>query len=364
MKNIGSTIRRLRKAQGITQEELSEAIGVTPQAVSKWENGAGMPDIAQLVPLANYFRVSIDTLFSRDGFNTDNEVDALIRTIETHTNDPYQQFEEYIEALKTHPNHPSLLRRVLRCTERLMTLDDTPRNAHLLTAGLRAAEQFIRQSSSSLDTAYVKESRIRLLARAGRHAEAAEYAKEFSAPLLDEHMLLACISHEQKNYPAEIQHRQEAIARLAVTLADEISRLGTAYRLNGQYPEALEIHTTNLQLPYTLHREHEYHAPLLNFHAISGFDAAYCLVLMERHEDALALLEKIFDYAEDQCHRSTDEEPLISPLFRDINMMPFHGECLESDFLHHIKSPLFEPLHTHPRFLSLLKRYESYPNHS
>ena len=38
MQSIGMTIRRLRKERNITQEELSEAVGVTPQAVSKWEN--------------------------------------------------------------------------------------------------------------------------------------------------------------------------------------------------------------------------------------------------------------------------------------------------------------------------------------
>ena len=37
--HIGNTIRRLRKQRGITQEQLAESIGVTFQAVSKWENG-------------------------------------------------------------------------------------------------------------------------------------------------------------------------------------------------------------------------------------------------------------------------------------------------------------------------------------
>ncbi len=364
MMNIGNTIRRLRKEQDITQEELSEAIGVTPQAVSKWENGAGMPDISQLVPLANYFRVSIDTLFSRDDFTADKEVDILIKTIETNLGDPYQQFEKYTEALKIYPNHPTLLRHIIRCAERLITDADTPQNACLLTIGLRAADQLIQKGDSPLDATRAKESRIRLLAGAGRYNEAAEYAKEFAVPLQNEHSLLADVFHKQKDYVAEIQHRQESIALLSIALADEIAHLGTAYRLNGQYPEALEIHAINLQLPYIIHRENEYHAPLMNFYAISGFDATFCLVLLERHEDALELLERIFDYAENQCPRSTANESLTSPMFCDLNMTPFHGECLEADYLHHIKNPAFEPLHIYPRFQSLLKRYEHYPDHS
>ena len=54
---VGQTIRRLRKERGLTQEELAEQLGVTAQAVSKWENETGMPDISQIVPLAGVFGV-------------------------------------------------------------------------------------------------------------------------------------------------------------------------------------------------------------------------------------------------------------------------------------------------------------------
>ena len=49
---MGQIIRRLRRDSGMTQDELAEILGVTFQAVSKWENDAGMPDISQIVPLA------------------------------------------------------------------------------------------------------------------------------------------------------------------------------------------------------------------------------------------------------------------------------------------------------------------------
>ena len=61
--NMGEVIRRLRKERDLTQEELAEQIGVTSQAISKWENNTGLPDISQVIPLANFFGVSTDTLF-------------------------------------------------------------------------------------------------------------------------------------------------------------------------------------------------------------------------------------------------------------------------------------------------------------
>ena len=62
--SMGEIIRRLRRERDLTQEELAEQLGVTSQAVSKWENNTGMPDISQIVPLANLFCVSTDTLFN------------------------------------------------------------------------------------------------------------------------------------------------------------------------------------------------------------------------------------------------------------------------------------------------------------
>ncbi|MBO5939135.1 MAG: helix-turn-helix transcriptional regulator [Clostridia bacterium] len=64
--SIGENIARLRKEKGWTQSELGEKIGVSNQAVSKWESGMTMPDITLLPSLADTFGIYIDELFSRD----------------------------------------------------------------------------------------------------------------------------------------------------------------------------------------------------------------------------------------------------------------------------------------------------------
>ncbi len=61
---IGKQIAALRKEKGIKQEELAKAVGVSVQAVSKWENG-GVPDIELIPKIADYFGVSIDYIFKR-----------------------------------------------------------------------------------------------------------------------------------------------------------------------------------------------------------------------------------------------------------------------------------------------------------
>ena len=67
--NIGQIIKRLRKEHNLTQEELAEQLNVSAPAVSKWENGTSLPDITQVVPLANLFGVPTDVLFGVYGTN-------------------------------------------------------------------------------------------------------------------------------------------------------------------------------------------------------------------------------------------------------------------------------------------------------
>lgn len=61
---IGNQIRQLRARKGVTQEALAEHLGITAQAVSKWERGSASPDIELLPQLSAYFGVTIDELFA------------------------------------------------------------------------------------------------------------------------------------------------------------------------------------------------------------------------------------------------------------------------------------------------------------
>ena len=61
---IGKIIAKLRRERGITQEQLGKALGISSQAVSKWENG-GSPDVDMLPAIADNLGVTIDTLYGR-----------------------------------------------------------------------------------------------------------------------------------------------------------------------------------------------------------------------------------------------------------------------------------------------------------
>lgn len=65
---IGQNIKKLRSVKHITQKQLASFLGITEQAVSRWESGSGYPDITMLPSIASFFGVSSDTLL---GINAD-----------------------------------------------------------------------------------------------------------------------------------------------------------------------------------------------------------------------------------------------------------------------------------------------------
>ncbi len=72
--NLGNNIKKYRKEKDMTQEALAEHLGVSPQAVSRWENGTAYPDMEMIPSLANLFGVTTDVLF--DMQQTQKEIAA------------------------------------------------------------------------------------------------------------------------------------------------------------------------------------------------------------------------------------------------------------------------------------------------
>lgn len=75
---LGENIKRLRRDRQLTQEQLAEALEVSFQAVSKWENRAAYPDIELLPVIAGYFDVSLDELMGVDNARKEEEVQKIL----------------------------------------------------------------------------------------------------------------------------------------------------------------------------------------------------------------------------------------------------------------------------------------------
>lgn len=76
----GAAIKRLRETKGLTQSELADKIGVSAQAVSKWETAKGLPDITLIEPLAEILGVSVAELMSGNAVINKNVSANMLRS--------------------------------------------------------------------------------------------------------------------------------------------------------------------------------------------------------------------------------------------------------------------------------------------
>ena len=110
--NIGNKIRELRKKKGITQEQLASALGITSQAVSKWEMSTGYPDIAMLPVIAGYFGVSMDTLFNYDADKLEEKIMEVLYS--SRGGRPFEEAEKILlEGIAAYPGGHILKRELL-----------------------------------------------------------------------------------------------------------------------------------------------------------------------------------------------------------------------------------------------------------
>ncbi len=122
---IGKNIKELRKRDNRTQEDLAKALGVTCQAISRWESSGGYPDMELVPAIANYFHVTIDELF---GYHGDREAQiqaiadkahAAIRALGGFLGEGNGDLTDTVEMLRTaleeFPNEPELMIRLADC---------------------------------------------------------------------------------------------------------------------------------------------------------------------------------------------------------------------------------------------------------
>ena len=96
---FATTLQALRKKRGVTQEQLAAYLGVSPQAVSKWENGS-FPDGDLLPRLADYFEVSIDYLYGREKEKVSVEQMVMDSIKAIPINEKFEHYEHFEQIMR------------------------------------------------------------------------------------------------------------------------------------------------------------------------------------------------------------------------------------------------------------------------
>ena len=108
---IGSNIRKLRKEKNMSQEILAERLGVTFQAVSRWERDEAYPDIELLPALASFFGITVDKLLGTADLKEKEEIETIVAKCQEY--ETHYQGEELCktieEGLKRYPGNFTLM---------------------------------------------------------------------------------------------------------------------------------------------------------------------------------------------------------------------------------------------------------------
>lgn len=259
--NLGIKIRELRRRDGRTQEAIAEALGVTSQAVSRWESGGSYPDMELIPSIANYFGVTIDELFGYDN-DREKKINAIIdrankdihavgNTLAKGNGDLTECVEMLRVASEEFPNEPQIL---LKLGDALHILGWQKNGAKVFTKGnsdyiyddveynsqnvywqeaLRVYEKLLKMDVSADYRSAAIFTMIMLYKRTGDYEKAKELANEQASIVLCKEVLLpkATVGEERDKYQGEniIALLEELYVAISDSVATKTSIYTTEY---------------------------------------------------------------------------------------------------------------------------------------
>lgn len=300
--SMGQIIKNLRKGRGFTQEELAERIGVTYQAVSKWENDAGMPDISQIVPLASVFDVSTDVLFGIDRTTETEEALKIVTTAnevaEYGDLDTYlQAYDILLDGLKKYPNNLMIMNNCMSFGSQLAMPDNgwsyaKDRADKIFSETVRQADFIIANSKNIDDIFWARKCLIFLYCSNKKFDLATAHARYF--PVRPDYTLysnMAIVNEYMENYEREAAYLCSDIDYSLQGFEDNAANLGKAYYESGKYADAIDVYERFFEVMNTIFKDEcppRYH----------DFDSGDCYLLLAKAYIAVGEEDKAMDAVE------------------------------------------------------------------
>ncbi|MBR5658180.1 MAG: helix-turn-helix domain-containing protein [Lachnospiraceae bacterium] len=135
MMYLSENLKKYRMKKELTQEDVAQMLGITPQSVSKWERGESYPDITLLPALANIFETSVDLLIGMDTIRAEETRYNIHKKAVAYqrSGDLDMAEQTYREALLIYPNKPGM---ILGLASTLALKGETEEAIELMERGL------------------------------------------------------------------------------------------------------------------------------------------------------------------------------------------------------------------------------------
>ena len=362
---IGAIIKKLRLKNGITQETLANAIGVTPQAVSRWEGGGGYPDMGLLPALADFFAVSTDELLGYKQSEREEELAEIKKEMErlSEVGTVEEQLAFARNANAKYPTDCAVKKNLADC---LFALWGETHELHLFAEMERLFSYVIAES----DDAELRYDAIILLLLAYGQSNKPEKAKalaELLPPLKHrrESALAYGIGDERTEF-----YKQDEIDKLTDALGLAIRN----YALDAALPNdsttwdrRIEMLNVSNRLYFLIYGE-----DLLFYHiriAYNCFFLSTYQLAQGKTEDALESLEEMsrhavaYDESFLRDHGRAFTSILTDTLFypkpgEDFHECTAHTTCY--DMLERLAGDRYDPLRENPRFQAVVDTMQNH----
>ena len=365
---MGQIIKRLRKERGFTQEELAEQIGVTFQAVSKWENETGMPDISQVIPLATAFDVSTDVLFGLYGTSNAEEVNKIIEEAFAFLTYPVtidmvkKKYDRLHEGLELYPNNTELL---MNCLETGISLAypandiyDPENGEAIYRKCISEADLIIKYGKNTTDVLRAHMIMVLLHAAYGNIEAARSHADSFPwRSDMTIHNMHGYIARWEKKFEEESRYWQtDFMYHFEATLDDVVDIGMCAYNCE-KYDIAAECFRQGLSMIDLVCKDEDV---IPRFHAREAGDIHFLLartyLMLEQREQALSELQKMAEYDTKETAKFVYGQKMRSPLLHDADFnFYWNGIDFNAAFLKKLNDSCFDVIRETKEFQTIIK---------
>lgn len=303
---FGEVIKKLRREANMTQENLAELLSISPQAVSRWENGAAMPDISLLPPLANLFHVTTDYLLGMDTYQKDlrkAEFDAAFHEY-WKKEDKEENYRIAVQAVAEYPRNMEYM-EWLASAEFYLALPqvDEEEFKSLLESSVRHYNMILEKCKKPELYRKALNGIVSSLHMLGRNDEAKEYALRETEEEKRDELLLQCLEGAEK-----------------ITLGQKVAEKALAsfllkLKMAGKSIEACDAVEKVLQVLFP-DENYQYYHNILQYNAI---DKARLLCKERRYDEVILELKKARFHAEEtDRYNKEGKYCFTAPLFNHL----------------------------------------------
>ncbi len=304
MSNLAENIRKYRKANNLTQEDLAEKLGVKFGAISKWERGFSQPDVDYIMDMADIFHISVDVLlgYTMKGKN----VEIILEQINQYVKDK-NVVAAVCEADAALMKFPNDLRIVHACARAYLVCWSEEKSRDMLEKAYKYFShslELLPSDNPEINEITIKNEMATCLLYSGENEKALEMFKKNNVLNTNDIPIALLLSDSFKNYKEAEIYVDKAYVK---SITDMLNELSVYLMIFFETDRRMCVKTCDFLHNFLslLKEKEETFNPFDKFVPIGYMVKGICIIAMGDEAEGRKLLRKAYTYA-----KKFDETPV------------------------------------------------------